>query len=410
MTIRTDEHLPATGTAPSGGTSAHAGAGRLYFLDWVRIIAFFLLIVYHTGMYYVSWDWHVKSPHAGEAIEPFMMMSSPWRLGLLFLVSGAATAFLLRKSQQGGTAAPLSFVRLRSWRLLLPLIVGMFVVVPPQPYLEVVEKVAYAGSFADFMRLYVAGYGGFCREDCLVLPTWNHLWFVAYLWTYSMLLWLGLRLAGDRAEGAAARLAGWLRGWRALLLPALALGGVRVALVARFPSTHDLVNDWYNHAQYLPLFAAGFLLARQPAFWRTAEALRWPALATAIGCWAAWVAYVFAFSEFHPPPDALRMAVRVGYGFLQWGAMLAACGFARRHLDRDGPARRYLVPAVFPVYIFHQTIIVVLAHHLKPAGMPPVAEGIVLVAATFVLCFALYGVVKRVAWLRPLFGLGPLLR
>ena len=52
---------------------------RLYFLDWVRIIAFFILILYHTGMYYVTWDWHVKSPFASGLLEPFMWLSSPWR-------------------------------------------------------------------------------------------------------------------------------------------------------------------------------------------------------------------------------------------------------------------------------------------------------------------------------------------
>ena len=35
---------------------------RLYFLDWLRVAAFGLLVLYHVGMYYVSWDWHVKSP------------------------------------------------------------------------------------------------------------------------------------------------------------------------------------------------------------------------------------------------------------------------------------------------------------------------------------------------------------
>ena len=70
-------------------------APRLYFLDWLRAAAFGLLILYHVGMYYVSWDWHIKSPHADRAIEPLMMLSAPWRLALLFLISGAAMSTLL---------------------------------------------------------------------------------------------------------------------------------------------------------------------------------------------------------------------------------------------------------------------------------------------------------------------------
>ena len=41
---------------------------RRYDLDWLRIGAFALLIFYHVGMYYVTWDWHVKSRHASTLI------------------------------------------------------------------------------------------------------------------------------------------------------------------------------------------------------------------------------------------------------------------------------------------------------------------------------------------------------
>ncbi len=83
-------------------------------------------------------------------------------------------------------------------------------------------------------------------------------------------------------------------------------------------------------------------------------------------------------------------------------------GFARHWNPGNNRALRYLVPAVFPVYILHQTIIVVAAHNLQPLGIPPLAEGPLLVAITFALAFLLYEVIRRVVWLRPLFGLRPI--
>ena len=173
--------------------TTRASPSRHYFLDWLRIIAFGLLVPYHVGMYYVTWDWHVKSAAASSTIEPLMMLTAPWRMGLLFLVSGAATQFMLGR---GGR-----FVRPRSRRLLWPLLFGMLVVVPPQSYYEVVTKLAYAGSYADFLRLYLSGYHAFCRgTDCLSLPTWNHLWFLPYLWAYTMLGWALWKLWPDGRE------------------------------------------------------------------------------------------------------------------------------------------------------------------------------------------------------------------
>ncbi len=380
-------------------------AERLYFLDWVRIIAFFLLILYHVGMYYVSWDWHVKSVYASDKIEALMLLTAPWRLSLLFLISGVASGFMLTK------LSATTFMRQRSWRLLVPLVFGMLVIVPPQPYFEVVEKVAYAGSYGDFMQLYLQAYNGFCKDGhCLTLPTWNHLWFVAYLWTYTLVLGVAVLALGKRFASLSDRAARLLTGWRILVLPLLVLGITRAALVLVFPETHDLVNDWYNHAHYFFLFVLGALLCRQVAFWRGVGNLRWLALALAASCWAALIIY-YALSDAtylalkDTPVRAIMSTVR---GAFEWTAIVAACGFAQRLLNFDNAGRRYLADAVFPVYIVHQTLIVAMAHLIKPVGLGPVIEGAILVVLTVCISFGIFELVRRVRWLRPLFGLGRL--
>lgn len=373
---------------------------RLYFLDWLRIVAFFILILYHTGMYYVTWGWHVKSPNASAAIEPLMLLSSPWRMSLLFLISGVASGFLLAKLASG------RFLRERSRRLLLPLLFGMLVIVPPQPFCEVIEKLGYAGSYIDFMRLYVAGYHGFCRgDDCLALPTWNHLWFVAYLWVYTVVLALLASLAGaQRMARAGAWLASLLTGWRALLLPAAYLALARVLLKPYFEETHALVDDWYNHAVYLPLFLAGVLLAAQARFWAELERLRWPALGIALGGWALLIC-LYSLPDAGQPSLALRIVAAGVRSPFQWCAIVALCGFARRHFNADGRARRYLTVAVFPVYIVHQTLIVGMAMLLKPLHIPPATEGAILVVLTCTFSFAIFEAVRRVPGVRVLFGI-----
>lgn len=376
---------------------------RLYFLDWVRIIAFFILIVYHVGMYYVSWDWHVKSPFAGSGPEPFMMLSSPWRLGLLFFIAGAGASLMLRKT---GAAA---FLRRRSVRLLVPLVFGLLVIVPPQPYFEVVEKLGYGDGYGAFMQRYLQAYHGFCREDCLVLPTWNHLWFIAYLWIYTMLLGSLVAVLGARFDRIAARLGALLQGWRIIVLPAAVLAAARLALVQHFPTNHSVVGDWYNHAMsFLPLLL-GALVARVPGFWARLPPLRWPALGIAATGWALLVLWDAVTYEVIPRPvvAVLRPFMLAMYALLAWSAMVAACGFAARHLDRDGPARRYLNEAVFPVYIVHQTLIVTIAHAMKPLRMAPGVEAVLLIVLTLSLSFGLFEALRRVSLLRPLFGLAP---
>ena len=396
--------MPRDASLPPAST-----ATRRHDLDWVRVCAFGLLVLYHVGMYYVSWDWHVKSPHAGPLLEPAMLLTGPWRLSLLFLVSGVATAFLLAQAQRQAAAGDgrVRFLGNRSWRLLLPLLFGMAVVVPPQSYYEVVEQLpgGYHDGFLAFWARYLRADGSFCDAGgCLILPTWNHLWFVAYLWVYTVALWLLWRLARpllDRAGGALERA---LCGWGLLLWPALALALARLLLIGRYGSTHALVGDWYNHVQYFGVFLLGFLAARRDGFWDAAVRLRWPALLLWLGSWAVLAGYTVSYAGSEPP-QALRLAMRAVWGVDQWCAIVAVLGFARRLSPGDGPLLRYLVPAVFPVYILHQTVTVLAAHNLQPLDLHPALEGPLLVLLTFATCFAAYEVVRRVPLLRPLFGL-----
>jgi len=373
---------------------------RRYDLDWVRIGAFMLLILYHVGMYYVTWDWHVKSPHASRAIEPLMMLTSPWRLSLLFLVSGVATGYLL--ARQG----PANFFGQRSARLLIPLAFGMAVIVPPQSYLQVTEA-AYNLGYLEFWRLYITGFHGFCRgSDCLILPTWNHLWFVAYLWVYTAVLYMAVRLVPP--------LIPWLRrlaerrlgGAGVLFWPIAFLCLARLGLIDRFPENHALLGDWYNHAMYFGVFLLGFSLAGSRAPWDAFERARWITLGSAILGWAFLCAYFGIYSDGGAtPPLALKLFQRTIYGAEQWLAIAAVVGFARRHLSHDNAARRYLTTAIFPVYILHQTVIVVAAHALKPAHLYPPIEGLLLVLVTVATCFLVYEAIRRFRPMRPLFGL-----
>lgn len=372
------------------------GTDRRIDLDWVRISAFGLLILYHVGMLYVSWSFHIKSAHRVVGLEPLMLVLNPWRLSLLFLVSGVATRFMLRKH----ALAPL--LRLRSVRLLIPLIFGMAVIVPPQAYEQIVEALNYPDGFWDFyLRHYWAFGPQFCPKPCILLPTWNHLWFVAYLWVYTMALGAVLMVlpafTGLAERGAAALLSGPLL----LIVPSILFAAYRLLVLPGFPSTHALFGDWYNHALFATVFLLGFLLAHAQPFWDAIERQRWIALSLAAVFFASFLALRGSRDIGMP----LRIYGGIAYGFYQWLCMVAVLGFASRWLNRDSAARRYLTDAIFPYYIVHQTAIIMIAHALQGRGLPLWLEAGIVIAGTAAACVLSYEIVRRFAVLRPLFGL-----
>lgn len=381
---------------------------RRYDLDWIRVGAFFLLILYHVGMFYVPWEWQVKTPRPVEALEPLMQLTNPWRLTLLFLVSGAATRFMADKTSVG------KLTMARVARLLPPLLFAMFVIVPPQSYYEIVEHVAAnpgapvaVDSYGVFWRKYVTASGNWCDQgECLITPTWNHMWFVAYLLIYSLILALMLLLAprfGSNLQGGLERC---LKGAGLLVWPIAFLAVTRMFLMPRFEITHDLVEDWYNHAVSFPAFLLGFGLAKSEALRSRFMGVRWTALGLALVCWAAWASYAWIYrADDANPPEALRLVMRCVYSIDQWCAIVAILGFGAKHLTTGGPVLRYLTLGVFPFYLVHQTLIVVMAHHLAKLGLPQGLEGAILIVATFAGCFATYEIARRIPGVRILFGL-----
>lgn len=371
---------------------------RLYGLDWLRIGAFGLLIFYHIGMFFVGWDWHIKSAQPVTWAEPLMLATNPWRLSLLFLVSGVASAYLLAKSRAG------VFARSRTARLLVPLVAGMILVVPPQPWVELVVQHGYAASFATF---WARDYFRFDQLSGLDLPTWNHLWFVAYLWVYSLVLALLAAITPARVKAALMRGAeSALAGWRMLLVPLLILWALRLTLYPIFEETHGLVDDWYNHATYGLVFAIGLALAHSEVVRAAFVAMRWPALVVAVIGYAGYVAFYLAYPDGGADPDGTMLAIgrfaRICEG---WGAIVALVGFVLRVPVKDSPARRYLTDAIFPYYIAHQTIIVLVAFWLRPAGLENGAMFAILIATTVIGCALFYELARRSGPLRPLFGL-----
>lgn len=181
----------------------------------------------------------------------------------------------------------------------------------------------------------------------------------------------------------------------------------RVTLIDASPPNNALMGDWYNHATYGVTFLLGFALAGTRKPWITLKRLRWSSLIFALLGWAFLAGYlsIYGADNGPTPPYLLMMFRRVVFGAEQWLAIAAVLGFARQYLNHDNAARRYLTTAIFPVYILHQTIIVVLAHSLKPLNLMPAVEGPLLILVTAAGCLAGYEIIRRVALFRPLFGL-----
>lgn len=372
---------------------------RRHDIDALRVLAFGLVILYHLAMYYVAgWGWHLKSPHAADWLQGPMRALNLWRLDLVFLVSGLALALLWR----GGSRWAL--LRQRSWRLLLPLAFGMAVVIPYQPYAQGVDNGLIEPGFLRFLARYFTG--GPWPADAFpgadVGVTWNHLWFLPYLWLYTALVVLLLPALesgpGRRLHAAFAGLRGW-----ALLLPVLPLMLWSLLLWPHFPPTRDLVGDGWLNAVYLTVFLYGWWIGVDGGFWGEVRRLRWPLFMFALALLAAYLPLRSAGAMAWWMPMALRLLADL----YTWVALLAILGWAHHLLNRPWPWLAWANESVYPWYVLHQTLLMLGITWLAPLGLGPIVEPLVLGSMTVAGCALLTALVRRSNLLRPLFGLKP---
>jgi glucan biosynthesis protein C len=379
-------------TLPSD-TSANA---RRADLDWLRVIAFGLLIFYHAGMAWSGWSWHVTSPESIDWLREAMRFLNRWRMPLIFVVSGGAIMLAL------GARTPVAFISDRLKRLALPLVFGMIVLVPPQVYLERLWRGQFTGSFVEWLPL--AFDGGAYPDGNL---SWHHLWFLAYVLVLTLvLLPVFLWARSERGRAALAAAGRFVARTHLQWAMALPLAASLLWLAPVSYNTNGLFGDWHGLVYYGVLLLYGAFLFGSSELLGALERQRFLSLAVGIAAYAI-LYVVFLGGTVRPviavdarPVYALLSALNT----MAW--LFAILGFGHRHLTRRPAFLAKATEAVYPFYLLHQTVTVVAVYWLLSLGAPPVLGFLGTVLATFALTTILYvGLVRPIPFLRLLFGL-----
>ncbi|MFQ5627349.1 MAG: acyltransferase [bacterium] len=370
---------------------------RRYDLDWLRILAFALLILFHTGMMFNTWGWHVKNNETSVLFEYVMIFTHQWRMPLLFFISGAAIWFALNKYTGR------KFLAERHKRLLLPLLFGMFFIIPPQVYYERLFQGQVFASFFDFYQTVF---------DLKTYPegnfSWHHLWYIPYIFVYSLISFPLFRyFKSEAGKIKLSKIVRFFERKNRIFLWFLPLAMSEIMLRPFWPhDTMNLVADWAQFTTTFLIFCFGFFLASQQSIWQTIEKNRFKALGFGLG------ATIFLYTIWYSNNES---ATALGYtlyralrSFNVWCWILAMLGFAKKHLSWNSQYLKYANEAVYPFYILHQTITVAIGFYMANWQAGIAVKFVILAIGTFGGCWLIYeGLIKRNNFMRVLFGLKP---
>ncbi len=342
---------------------------RRYDIDWLRVIAIGLLLIYHIAIAFQPWGLLIGFIQSDEPMSSLwipMTMLNVWRIPLLFFVSGMGVFFAMRKRNW------LELLKERFIRILVPFIFGIIVVVP----LQVLVILNYYDQPLNYV------------------PSAAHLWFLGNIFTYVMILSPLFFFLKKHNDGKLARAIKWLFGNPLGLLVAM-LAMIGEVLIVN-PNPFELyAQTWHGFFIGLLAFFFGFCFVFSgDRFWSMISKGKWIFLPIALGL------YIYRYMELSLVAPGYLMSVES----CLW--IFSAFGFALQFLNRPGKALTYLSQAAYPVYIIHMFMLYAACWLIFPLEIPVIAQFVLVVLITFAGSMLLYEfVIRRVWFMRPVFGL-----
>lgn len=377
---------------------------RIYYIDWLRILAIITVFFFHTSHFFDPMYWHVKNPVKSESVLLFLGFVNLWIMPLFFFLSGASGMFGARKPF-------LSFLKNKSLRLLVPYILGVMLLIPPQKYVEGLSNHTFTGGYFDFLQAYFSG--GIFNYPMGFDTLWigaisYHLWFLGHLFLISLILFPVTRYLatkGDAILNQIYKLTSFTGGAILLFIPA---GIASILLKEHF---HDYTS-WCDFAKYALIYLLGFIYTSHEGLKSTILKSRFVALAIGL---TLTVMYFASFAVKETAFGQLFQNTQV-YGFYVFqeaaGALVTWCwlifivAMGMKYLNKESKYREPLNEAVLPFYILHQTVLLLIGFVVVQWDWNSWSKfGFIAVSALFIISVIYTLVIKPFNFSRFLFGM-----
>jgi glucans biosynthesis protein C len=363
---------------------------RQYFIDWLRILLILSVFLFHIGMIFNTWSWHIKNDvHYGGILKYSMIFLHNWRMPLLFMLSGAGTWFAL------GKRTPRQYIKERFMRLFLPFIVGVFTLVPIQVYIEKISGYSSLINFYTHMFDGVYPSGNF---------SWHHLWFILYLFFIAILITPFLNfLRSKKVEGFRTWCNSFFTKPFAIYLVIVLLVFSQVLLRPFFETeTNSFYNDWASITYYLLFFIAGFFLLTSGVITESLRRYRFIHLASTV--MSAFIMFIVA--GLIKSERTSEIVWDVASVSLAWSCSITAIGFAKQHLNFNSRLRGLANEAIYPFYLLHQPIIVVTGYLIINMDLPDIFKFTLILIIALLLTASIYWfLIRPYNFMRFIFGM-----
>ncbi|HOV32712.1 MAG TPA: acyltransferase [Candidatus Hydrogenedens sp.] len=347
--------------------------GRRNDIEYLRIIAVLLLIPFHCAMVFFSYEpFYVKSTHSHLLLDYFVFLLSPWYMPLLFIIAGMASCYSLKKRTWK------QYFIERTKRLLIPFLFGIFFIVPPQPFIAYIRNYP-DNSLIDFLKQYFFHIqGDFTGYTGSFTPA--HLWFILYLYIFSIISIPLFLLIKKHSEIIVLYLSK-----QGLLL----LYPIIIGLAEQLPSISSK-NPFY----YYTYFLIGYLIASQPQIEQSVNKEKAFALLLGLLTMTTYLSLIkssFNFEKYSYSDISFYILRK----FNAWFWLIWILGYGKNFLNFKSKILPYTSKMSYPFYIIHQTVIILLAYYIVQWQINIWVQFFSMVILSYILTIAIYHFLVR---------------
>jgi glucan biosynthesis protein C len=390
----------SSGVSQAAEPTAVVKPTRLYYIDWLRVLAMFSIFFFHNARFFDFGDWHVKSVETSLSAEIFIDFLDLWIMPIFFILAGASIYYALKFRTAGG------FAKERTLRILIPIIIlGWFIIAPPQVYLERLSHGDFSGNFFQFYypHYFDGIYGLEPSGNFAFVPM--HMWFLWLLFIFSLILLPLFLPSKGTGRSLLSRFATLFEKPWTLVVPVLLLAASEGLL----DPLGDLLS-WgggWNHLSYLLFFISGYLMFSNARIQENIKRYAVIALIAALILQALHYLAEFGVIKIDiPDSQAAYAGIWIFDTLRSWLFIIAILGFGSRYLNFNKRFLGYANEAVLPFYILHQTIILIIGFFVLQWSMGIAPKYFIITTSSFIAIMAIYELlVRRINVLRFLFGM-----
>lgn len=373
---------------------------RLYYLDWLRVLAVLGVFYAHTADIFDTLYWHIRQDGRSTDWNALATFGAQWGMSLFFLLAGASAWFALssRTSNQ--------FIGERFKRLLIPFIVAFILLSPIQAYFISRASTLHPGNFVLFFPSF------FLNIHIGWDPNWlatygYHLWFLAFLFVISMLaLPLLLYLKRERGLRFISRLAAFCNRPAGLFVLVLPIALIQIMLRVPFPGYHG----WTDFFSWLLIFVYGFILLAdsrfEAAIQKQGKIALFAGIVGVLSLLAANFAGVLNYWENASSYTVGYMFYQLLFSITSWSMLISVLYIGLRFLNFSNKVMHYANEEVLPFYILHQPVIVIIAFYMLSWALAPGVKYLVVSTVALIATLVLYELlIRRIKVSRWLFGM-----